>query len=339
MPRLTLLTDASVCSESRCGGWGAAMVGDELQGDRIRLVGSALKGNGWETGSAEMWAVAHALQLAERDGLLGIGLHVNIVGDNQSVVTRLSRVTDPDGGFGLTPCAADGFALCADIVHDTKIRLTSSKVKAHALGRVPAPSERSWAAINHFVDCEARRHMRTARDLSVLWSAPKGKLADKPVKIDAASTDPFGCLSSALRTGFMEMSHVRWALERLVVEERERFPLEHARLNFRRMKISPPPHEHPMGWLRRNVTPGEAVSAFWDRLNGVRNLMAARHSSILLACPAELEILTEHMVRHAKLTGRPSVEFSDRTIDVEWRSIADQRRTPHQAETTPAFAA
>ena len=312
MKAVTMLTDASLCVESGTAAWAAAIIWKD--GERIcrRILGGVFRGQDWRCiNAAEIAAVANAFQTARAAGLIKNGDRVGVVADNLWVVRHYNNLHNPRMRQHSGDTIKQALLSVSGSCGRNGIRLEAHKVKAHTLNRAPAPDDNSWAALNHIVDTEAKRHMRNARDMTSPWRCAQASEAGETLVIKAASDDPLSCLHEAWNSGIMEARHVRWVLERLVAEERIRFPEQHAGLNIKTMKLPPPPPgDTPMNWLRMHYTPEEAVAAAWSRVSRMRESLNNTGEAIL-AMPEYLQSMREHLVKKASFMGYAGVQFDD----------------------------
>lgn len=150
MAAVTIYTDASLCSQTGAGGWGAWL----RREDRRELVGARFRGAmGTDCNVAEMAAAANGVAAAISLGMAEKGDLLVLVTDSQAVLKALfdnpEAPQHPRYGRMVTEARR--------LVEANGLRARANKVKGHSR----ADGVRSY--INGLVDQVARKHMRAAR--------------------------------------------------------------------------------------------------------------------------------------------------------------------------------
>lgn len=145
--RVTLMTDASHCSENNVGGFGFWCASD-----RGKLAGGKpFQGNIKDSYEAEMKAVANALNISVRAGLIASGDKVLIQLDNTGVIQCITKKTKPRSDVKHV------LDYIFEYARDLLIEIECRHVKGHS-----KKTESRYVSNKH-CDRIAKKNMRLAR--------------------------------------------------------------------------------------------------------------------------------------------------------------------------------
>lgn len=173
--KMTMFADASLCLETRAGGWGAWIKRDDW--GRGMTLGGQLRCPLKGSTTAELCGIACALWHARDRGYLSGILHLMIQCDNVSALGLL-RIPLPHARMApsgektdvqwlapvkpltlhrLSDTEKEALDVVKGALPDASIAVSLRHVKGHGTGE----TGRSW--VNEQCDAEARRHMVTLR--------------------------------------------------------------------------------------------------------------------------------------------------------------------------------
>jgi ribonuclease HI len=145
--RVTIITDASYCSATKCGGWAVWAASER---GTIKSAGG-MKLLVENSSVAELMAIGNGLAFAVIEGVVQPGDEVLIQGDNQSALRAVRKPHKARGQM------AEVVEKIVDLRDRRQLKLVTKHVRAHS-GR---ETRRTW--VHDWCDREARKAMRQSR--------------------------------------------------------------------------------------------------------------------------------------------------------------------------------
>ena len=167
-PTVMIFADASWCSETRAGGWGAWIKAD---GAQSITTGASLKGEIASAHVAELMALANAIHVAKANGFLAESAVVMLQSDCANALANIRRrlpgatnnrarggcvITPTSRKRKLAPGAAEPLEAIAKIATEHKLHIQVRHVPGHTAGE-------GRQYVNRLCDGIARRGMKIRR--------------------------------------------------------------------------------------------------------------------------------------------------------------------------------